>query len=199
MERMAVLISKPEAWTFWTPWWQLTCERINGSEADQKLGFGDWKVLAGLKHTRKWALCTKIIDWTVQLLHEVRSGSFITSGRYADLAEDDTIIWILAKRVIILDKILLIRLRIMCRILEFSSRAVTRTVFRSRLRYDPANPQLARSYRTHARWLPKDDLLDTMQFRWKMLTKKAIQASDKEVEENPRSRSAKLRAAFKID
>ncbi|OQV16838.1 putative methyltransferase-like protein 15-like protein [Hypsibius exemplaris] len=70
--------------------------------------------------------------------------------------------------------------------------------WRDRLLEDPKNPELSRLYRNQARFLPKDDVLDVMQFRWMLLNKKAIEPSEKETEFNPRSRSAKLRAALKI-
>ncbi|XP_055337155.1 probable methyltransferase-like protein 15 homolog [Paramacrobiotus metropolitanus] len=71
--------------------------------------------------------------------------------------------------------------------------------WKDKLRPNALNPQIARAYRTHARWLPKEELLDTMEFKWLQLTKKAVQASREEIEFNPRARSAKLRAAMKID
>ncbi|GAV02150.1 hypothetical protein RvY_12751-2 [Ramazzottius varieornatus] len=69
--------------------------------------------------------------------------------------------------------------------------------WRNRLLHDRNNPVGARVYQNQAKWLPKEDVLDAMQFRWTAINKHVITPTDEEIDYNPRSRSAKLRAAMK--
>jgi receptor-type tyrosine-protein phosphatase gamma len=62
------------------------------------------------------------------------------------------------------------------------------------------NMSLVQKHRLMSRLADSKSELDSMVIRkWKRINKKVTMATDSEVEANPRSRSAKLRAAMKLE
>lgn len=62
---------------------------------------------------------------------------------------------------------------------------------------EPVSKTLSQKYRNAAKWHTKDEIEEIFSKKWNVITKHVHVPSLVEVEQNPRSRSAKLRCAHK--
>jgi 16S rRNA C1402 N4-methylase RsmH len=62
---------------------------------------------------------------------------------------------------------------------------------------EPVSKTLSQKYRNAGKWHTKDEMEEIFSKKWNMETKHVHAPSSTEVEQNPRSRSAKLRCAYK--
>ncbi|XP_023219921.1 probable methyltransferase-like protein 15 [Centruroides sculpturatus] len=63
---------------------------------------------------------------------------------------------------------------------------------------EPVSSSLSQKYKNASLWHSEENMKDIMSKRWCPINKKVITPTEEEIELNPRSRSAKLRAAMKI-
>lgn len=62
---------------------------------------------------------------------------------------------------------------------------------------EPLSTSMSQKYRNANSWHSKEEVLEVLEKRWTPLSRKVILPTEEEVAQNPRSRSAKLRAAAK--